>query len=177
MTGTFDPANETGPQHEPTQAPPQNQNQSVEFNGRAREIVTGIARRLPRYVQLATRLLRDDRITTRQKAPLLGAMGYVVSPIDLVPGIIPVVGQLDDLMVLLSALNRTVKGVPQPIADEHFAAVRLDRAQLQADLDDASYLTRQISRRVARGAASLAWRGARTTGRLARDGMRALRDR
>ena len=66
-------------------------------------------RRIPRYVFLGTNLVRDDRVPARVKATIAVGGVYVVSPIDLVPGIIPVAGQLDDLVVLLLALRTAIR--------------------------------------------------------------------
>src|SRR5262245_48389218 len=75
-------------------------------------------RRLPRYVFLGTNLVRDDRVPLRVKAALAVGGAYVISPIDLVPGIIPVAGQLDDLVVLLIALRTAIRACPPGVAEE-----------------------------------------------------------
>src|SRR5690349_17212892 len=66
------------------------------------------ARRLPRYARLAGGLLRDARVPATSKAIIAAGGLYVVSPIDLVPGVIPVAGQLDDLLILLVALRQGI---------------------------------------------------------------------
>src|SRR5688572_14746864 len=69
-------------------------------------------RRLPRYIFLGTNLVRDDRVPARVKAMLAVGGVYAISPIDLVPGIIPVAGQLDDLVVVLVALRAAIRACP-----------------------------------------------------------------
>ena len=55
-------------------------------------------------VRLASRLLREPRVPILAKAvPLLAAL-YVVSPLDLVPDVFPLVGQIDDLTLVVVAL-------------------------------------------------------------------------
>src|SRR5215216_4951978 len=76
-------------------------------------------RRFPRYVFLGTNLVRDDRVPARVKATLLVGGAYAISPIDLVPGIIPVAGQLDDLAVVLLALRTAIRACPPEVAAEH----------------------------------------------------------
>ncbi|HEX2142061.1 MAG TPA: YkvA family protein, partial [Candidatus Limnocylindria bacterium] len=60
-----------------------------------------LVRRLPAYARLAWGLSRDQRLSGGRRAAVLGAAAYLASPIDLVPGLIPVAGQLDDAAVAL----------------------------------------------------------------------------
>jgi uncharacterized membrane protein YkvA (DUF1232 family) len=140
-----------------------------------KETIGHLVRRSPRYGRLAYRLLRDDRITARQKAPLVGAVGYGISPIDLVPGIIPLLGQLDDLIVLLGALRLTLQQVPATIGNEHLLAVGLTKGDIDDDLADSLRASRKIVVTGARGAARAVDRGARFSFKLARSGLRSLR--
>jgi uncharacterized membrane protein YkvA (DUF1232 family) len=63
---------------------------------------------LPRLVKLLGRLLVDSLVSKGDKALLAVAVAYVLSPLDLVPDFIPVVGGLDDLYLLALALLRLV---------------------------------------------------------------------
>lgn len=60
---------------------------------------------LPDLFHLAVRMLFDPVMPLQKKALILGALTYVVSPIDVIPDFIPVIGQLDDLVVLTKALK------------------------------------------------------------------------
>src|SRR3990172_5915565 len=53
-----------------------------------------VLRRLPAYSRLAWALVRDRRIKRRHRILLLGGIGYLLSPIDLIPGFIPLLGRL-----------------------------------------------------------------------------------
>ena len=141
-----------------------------------REILTGIVKRLPRDGQLATRLVADGRISARQKAPLIGGIGYGLSPIDLIPGIIPIFGQLDDLLVMLGMLRYVLTQLDPEAADEHLAAAGLTRAQLDADFNDAALVAGRLAAAGARGAGTLAIGGARLAGRVAGKGWRRMRN-
>jgi membrane-associated phospholipid phosphatase/uncharacterized membrane protein YkvA (DUF1232 family) len=59
-----------------------------------------LARLIPDLVVLFKRLLADDRVPRRSKAALAAVVGYLLLPIDVVPDFIPVVGQLDDAIVV-----------------------------------------------------------------------------
>jgi uncharacterized membrane protein YkvA (DUF1232 family) len=93
-----------------------------------------LATRVPTYVKLGWLLARDPSVPGWGKAALVGALGYVVSPIDPIPGIIPVVGQLDDLAVLLLAVRGALAAAPDEVARRHLATTGLSRETLDRDL-------------------------------------------
>ncbi len=66
---------------------------------------------LPNMVKLLGKMMTDGRVPVAEKALFVGAIVYVISPLDLIPDIFPFIGQVDDLylvaMVLLRLLNRT----------------------------------------------------------------------
>lgn len=142
-----------------------------------KETLVNLVRRSPSYGRLTYRLLRDDRITALQKAPLVAAVGYGISPIDLVPGIVPLLGQLDDLIVLLGALRLTLEKVPAHIGNEHLLAVNLTKGDIDADLADSLRATRKIVVKSAEGAVRVVDRGVNLSFKLARSGLRNVRQR
>src|SRR3989337_1334866 len=91
-----------------------------------------VLRRLPAYSRLAWALVRDRRIKRRHRILLLGGIGYLLSPIDLIPGFIPVLGQLDDLGVALWTLRRTLQAAPAHVAERHLVASGLSHELLDA---------------------------------------------
>jgi uncharacterized membrane protein YkvA (DUF1232 family) len=67
---------------------------------------------LPDLTVLLTRLLRDPRVPRRFKLLVLAGIGYVVSPIDLMPSLLlGPVGLVDDLLVVTAALSRLLNHV------------------------------------------------------------------
>lgn len=122
-------------------------------------------KRLPAYVRLGTRLARDPRVPVKVKAILGAGGGYAISPVDLVPGVIPVAGQMDDMYVLLMALQQALKRVPDDVADEHLAAVGLERSILDDDLAAVRDL-------VAAAVVNTARMGGRALGRFSRATIR-----
>jgi len=69
---------------------------------------------------LFKRLLRDPRVPRRAKAALAFAVPYLASPIDLIPDFIPVLGQLDDALVVALALRSLVRGAGPDLLREHW---------------------------------------------------------
>ncbi|MBP5257274.1 MAG: DUF1232 domain-containing protein [Prevotella sp.] len=50
--------------------------------------------------------LESDKVSLKDKAIIIGALGYLISPLDVVPDAIPIAGLGDDLAVLMFVLNR-----------------------------------------------------------------------
>lgn len=75
----------------------------------------------PNLVKLLLRLLRDPRVPARRKV-FVGAAGlYLVSPIDLVPEVLlPVLGQLDDLLLVVFSIHYLLRGVDEPTLAEYW---------------------------------------------------------
>ena len=126
--------------------------------------------RLPRYARLAWRLARHERLSNPRRAALLGGAAYLASPIDLVPGFIPVAGQLDDAAAILLALRLALDGLPAEEREEALAGVGLADADLDADLATIGATYAWMGRR----GAALAWRGAQATGRATATGARLI---
>ena len=51
-------------------------------------------------------LIQSDKVSLKDKAVIIGALGYLISPLDVVPDAIPIAGLGDDLTVLLYALGK-----------------------------------------------------------------------
>jgi len=82
-----------------------------------------ILSQLWRTGRLALRLLRDSRVPTTAKLLFGGTVLYLLSPIDVVPDWFPIVGQADDLLVLLAGLNLFLKACPKWLVAEHEEAL------------------------------------------------------
>src|SRR5574338_1448028 len=106
--------------------------------------------RFPNYARLAWRLGRDDRLSGGRRAAVLAAAAYLASPIDLVPGIIPFAGQLDDAAVALIGLRFALRGLAPG-----------DRAALLADVGMSAHHLDEDLATVRTGAGWLLRRGGR----------------
>jgi uncharacterized membrane protein YkvA (DUF1232 family) len=89
---------------------------------------------------------------------VLAGAAYVLSPIDLVPGIIPVVGQLDDVLIALGAIRLALNGLKPEFRAEVLTAAGLAQTDLDTDfkttIATAAWLVRSGARvtvRVGRG--------------------------
>ena len=78
---------------------------------------------LPNFIRLYWRLLHDRRVSLWPKALLVGALAYVVLPFDLIPDVIPFVGEVDDIVILLAAARWFLAWCPPAVVREHAAAI------------------------------------------------------
>jgi uncharacterized membrane protein YkvA (DUF1232 family) len=121
-------------------------------------------RRLPKYVKFAAGLARDRDVPARAKALLALGGAYTISPIDLVPGIIPVAGQLDDLFVLLISLRTAMRLCPREVAADHLERAGLNASDFDTDMQAAKDAALYLAERGFNASRSFAQRGA---GRMA----------
>lgn len=133
-----------------------------------------VIRRLPAYSRLALALAREPALRWVHKAMLLGGVAYLVSPIDLIPGFIPVLGQLDDMAVALWSLRAALRAAAPEVAEHHLAAHGLTWEMLDSDLARIGRSGRLVTRagvrvgqRAAQGLGRTLWHlGRRVVNRL-----------
>jgi uncharacterized membrane protein YkvA (DUF1232 family) len=70
---------------------------------------------LPACVTLARRLRADPRVPWQAKAAVVVAGLWVLSPVDLLPEFLPVIGPLDDIVVVALALRYAARRVPREV--------------------------------------------------------------
>lgn len=76
---------------------------------------------LPDLTVLLARLLKDGRVPVTSKAVALLGVGYVLSPIDLLPSLlIGPIGLLDDLVVVSASLSRILNDVHPDVVRSHW---------------------------------------------------------
>jgi len=137
-----------------------------------RERVGATMRRVPAYLRLAWRLTREPLLSRARRAAVIGAAGYLVSPVDLVPGFIPVLGQLDDIALAIAALKFALAGLSPEVRRRHLDAVGLADDLLMDDLRTLGVATAWLGRagvrtteRAARKTGTVAVAGARVAGK------------
>lgn len=94
----------------------------------ARRLPPGLAKDLatvlPACVTTARRLRKDPRVPTRVKIVVAFAGLWVLSPIDLIPEFLPVIGPLDDVVVVALALRYAARRIPPEALIEAWPAER-----------------------------------------------------
>lgn len=76
-------------------------------------------------LKLSYRLLQDERIPLWTKLVPAAALLYILSPIDLIPDMIPVLGLVDDVALVMGALRLFETLSPDYVVAEHRAALGL----------------------------------------------------
>ena len=77
---------------------------------------------LPACLTTVRRLRRDPRVPRRARVAVAIAALWVVSPIDLIPEFLPVIGPLDDVVVVALALRYAARQVPREMLLEAWPA-------------------------------------------------------
>ncbi len=91
-------------------------------------------KRLPPYARLVAAMARDERVPWGARAMLVTGGVYLVSPLDLVPGFIPVVGQIDDVYVMLMGIRQALRMTPDEVGAEYLERFGLDTGTIDGDL-------------------------------------------
>ena len=82
--------------------------------------------------------LQSDKVSKADKAIIIGALGYMISPLDVIPDAIPIAGLTDDLSVLLYVLKKVWTGIdPELIAK---ARERLSKWFDEEEIDEIQHL-------------------------------------
>ena len=145
-----------------------------------REAWASLTRHAAGYLRLTAALLRDPAVSKHRRAALLAAAAYFASPIDLIPGIVPVLGQVDDLAVAMLAIRLALNALEPSRRQMHLAAAGLSDETLHEDLVATGRLAAWTARagartglRIGRGALRVTVRTGRDAVHLAARGGRA----
>ncbi len=79
-----------------------------------------VARLVPDCLRLARRLARDPRVPRARRLSLLALAAYLALPFDLVPDFIPVLGALDDALLVVLVLRGVARAAGPELVVEHW---------------------------------------------------------
>lgn len=102
------------------------------FTGRGGQLL----RHVPSFAKLYWRLFRDRRVSLLPKALLVLVGIYLLSPLDVIPEFLPVVGAMDDLAVGATGLWLFVRLCPPPVVREHVTTIAAETRSLGAAAGD-----------------------------------------
>ena len=77
-----------------------------------------VLRHIPSFARLYWRLFRDRRVSIVAKALLVLVLLYVIVPFDVIPDFVPVVGEMDDLAIVLGGLWWFIRLCPPEVVRE-----------------------------------------------------------
>jgi uncharacterized membrane protein YkvA (DUF1232 family) len=122
---------------------------------RARRTLLDTIADFPRYLRLLGGLLRDARVAVLDKVLVAGAIAYVITPMDLLPDVIPFLGRVDDAFLLVLALQRLIGNAGQNVVADYWSGDlrELSPSNLRAVVMSAAlFLPRPLQRRLRRAA-------------------------
>ncbi|HET9851139.1 MAG TPA: YkvA family protein [Candidatus Limnocylindrales bacterium] len=93
-----------------------------------------LASRAPLYARMLWSLLADSRTPVGKKAMLGAALGYVALGRDIVPDKVPILGQLDDLVVVALAIELFLEGLEEDLLAEKLEEAGIPRAAYDEDV-------------------------------------------
>lgn len=117
----------------------------------AKRTVVSALKELPNFLRLLGGLLTDRRVSNTDKLLVAGAVAYVLMPMDFIPDFVPFIGEVDDLFVLVLALQRLIANAGRAVVLDHWMG---DPRQLRSlDLERilvaaAFFLPRRVRRRL-----------------------------
>jgi len=76
-----------------------------------------------KYIELCKLIYADPRTPRRAKILLWIAIGYAVFPIDLIPDFIPVIGHLDDMVIVPILIYIAIRTVPKNVYIDNYVQV------------------------------------------------------
>ena len=117
----------------------------------AKRTVMYYVKQFPAYLRLLGGLMTDRRVSALDKLLVAAAVAYIVMPIDIIPDFIPFLGEVDDLYLLVFALQRLIANTGRNVLYAHWtgAVEDLKDLNLQAALSAAAFfLPRRIRRRL-----------------------------
>src|SRR5882724_11124681 len=75
---------------------------------------------IPNLLLLSARLMVDSRVPAKERLLVAGAIVYAIIPLDLIPDMIPFVGQVDDVYLISLTLLRLMERTDPKVVREHW---------------------------------------------------------
>ena len=119
----------------------------------ARRTVAGVIGQLPHYARLLAGLMGDRRVSALDKVLVGAALAYMLLPADFIPDFIPFMGQVDDVFLLMTALQRLVDRAGRSVLREHWTGPtrELRRLDIPAVVSAAAFFLPRRMKRNLRG--------------------------
>lgn len=117
----------------------------------AKRTVMGTISEIPNFLRLLYGLITDNRVAAIDKLVVAGAIAYILIPIDLIPDFVPFLGEVDDVFLLILAIQRLISNAGRTVVSQHWVG---DVADLTASnlerilIACAFFLPRRMRRRL-----------------------------
>ena len=87
----------------------------------AKRTVIGTISELPNFLRLLYGLLTDSRVNAVDKLVVAGAIAYILLPVEVIPDFIPFIGEVDEVFILILALQRLISHAGRPVLQDYWA--------------------------------------------------------
>jgi len=117
----------------------------------AKERIGAMLKFMPNLVGLCGRLMVDSRVAKTDKALFASAVFYALAPLDFIPDLLPFIGQVDDVYLLVVALQRLIGNAGGRVLGDHWSGAMedLSAASLRGVLMAAAFfLPARVRRRL-----------------------------
>ena len=95
----------------------------------AKRTVMGTISEIPNFLRLLYGLITDSLVNSMDKIVVAGAIAYILLPIDVIPDFVPFVGEVDDVFLLILALQRLISNAGRAVVQAYWPG---DPAELSA---------------------------------------------
>jgi uncharacterized membrane protein YkvA (DUF1232 family) len=92
----------------------------------AKRTLVDVIKQIPAYLRLLGGLLTDRRVSGLDKLLVAGAIVYIVSPMDLLPDFVPFLGEVDDVFLLVLALQRLIANAGRRVVADYWVGSLAD---------------------------------------------------
>ena len=117
----------------------------------AKRTLMGVISELPNWLRMFMGLFRDGRVSAIDKVLVGAAIAYLLAPVDLLPDVIPFLGQVDDVFLLVTALRRLMQNAGRRVVADHWAGDLRDLSEMNLERVIAAaafFLPRRMRRRL-----------------------------
>ena len=112
----------------PRTMPPEVEVSSTPRTG-AKRTVMGTISEIPNFLRLLYGLITDSRVNSVDKIVVAGAIAYILLPVDIIPDFVPFLGEVDDVFLLILALQRLISNEGRAVVQAYWPG---DPAELSA---------------------------------------------
>jgi uncharacterized membrane protein YkvA (DUF1232 family) len=95
----------------------------------AKRTVMGTISEIPNFLRLLYGLITDSRVNSVDKIVVAGAIAYILLPVDIIPDFVPFLGEVDDVFLLILALQRLISNAGRAVVQAYWPG---DPADLSA---------------------------------------------
>jgi uncharacterized membrane protein YkvA (DUF1232 family) len=86
---------------------------------------------IEKWTGFAGDVVKDERIPSRSKGIAAALLAWLILPFDLIPDFIPILGQIDDLLVLVVLLDFLFNEIPMDVLVDHYPGPPVDLLRMR----------------------------------------------